>query len=281
MEASMRSCSWRSVQLVVLAVIAAVAPGCPSSNGKKAAPNINGAFPADGATVPVNPMVVFQFDRAMDPAFMIPTYFQFVDNSNNAPVTIQIEFEPIVNQVRIVPTDTLVPTHSYDVFVMGTVQSAAGTAMGSAEGITVTAKSTILFQPISGFPSNVSGYTGTNPGEINLIWDGSVDTPAVGDTNPGPGTETVITSPGPPVTTAPVTPLPWYDIYISTAQNGVSYLDSTGSVMAPFKTVSTTSTTLTGLTPNTVYYIKVVPRDSEGNVFESPLTETAVTSMHN
>jgi hypothetical protein len=263
---------------MALGLAAALIPAC-MSNKTKAAPNITGAFPASGATVPQNPMVVFQFDRAMDPAFMTPAYFAVVDTTGPT-ANFQIEFESAANQARIVVTDILQPGHSYNIFATASIQSAAGTAMGSAEGITVTVSTAqpTLFQPISGFPANVSAYPGAVAGEIDLYWDGSTNFPAAGDNNPGPGTEQVQNTSGPPPFPAPsaVTPLQWYDVYISTTLNGVSYLDATGTILAPFKTVSATSAQLTGLVSGTTYYIKVVPRDAEGNVFEAQLSETVL-----
>jgi hypothetical protein len=263
---------------MALGLAVALTPAC-MSNKAKAAPNITGAFPASGATVPQSPMVVFQFDRAMDPAFMTPAYFAVVDTTGPT-ANFQIEFESAVNQARIVITDILQPAHTYNIFATASIQSAAGTAMGSAEGITVTVSTAqpTLFVPVGNFPLNVSAYPGAVAGEIDLYWDGSTNFPAAGDNNPGPGSEQLQNTSGPPPFPAAttVTPIQWYDIYISTTLNGVSYLDGTGSVLAPVKSVSATSAQLTGLVSGTTYYIKVVPRDAQGNVFEAVLSETVL-----
>ena len=251
----------RVAHVLALGLIAVLTPAC-TSNNKKAAPNISNSSPASGDTVPLCPFIVFEFDRPMDPAFVNAAYFGFADANTNATIPFDVEYEPAINEVRIIPTAPLNKGSVYNVWAQGTIQSAEGTQMGSAEGITVTATTTSqLALPITNF--GFTAVTGTNPGDINLDWTAN------------PGTETFLIG---GVSTVQ-SPIANYDIYVSTTQNGVEYLDTLGNP-APFMTAHTTSTTINLPLHGTVYYIKIVPRDTEGNVYEAKQSDTSATTMH-
>jgi hypothetical protein len=263
MEASMRPCSWRSVHLLILVAVAAVAPGCPSTNKTKAAPNILEAYPTTGTgtpfAVPPYPLIVFQFDRPMDPNFINASYFGFADANTNVPVPFQLEYSSSINEVRIIPTTPLTPTASYNIWALPSIQSAAGTQMGSSEGITVTVKATNVSSAIAGFTPTATTGTVT-PGDIVLDWSGSAVTDVV---------------------SAVATAVPYFDIYLSTDPNGVEYMANNNT--APYLTTGSSTVTLNLPQHNTTYYFKIIPRDSEGNVLEIPLNPPLLSavSLHN
>jgi hypothetical protein len=274
MEASMSSRSWRSVQLIVLVAIAAVAPGCPT-NKQLAAPNIVGSSLADGQNIGRAPLIVFEFDREMDPTTIIASNFGFTLSGTTTPVTFTVEYNPTLFQVRIIPQTLLAlgppatvggpPTaQSYDIWATANVTSSKGTAMGSAEGVTVTVPATALMATSITFPNPAStvGFGAITPTdlsnktEIDVSWA----TNAQEYVNPTPITQISV---------------PHYDVYVTTVQGQYDFLATTAPL---YYTGSGSPIALTGLTSGTQYWIKVVPRDDEGNIYETPDELTATTN---
>jgi len=232
--------SFARVLLLALAVVAV--PAC-KSNKALVAPVLMTSIPMHlDSNVPIIPNIIFKFDRAMDPAFMTQTYTAFFEHNTSVSVGFSVEFLPALDELRILPTSLLTLNKSYDVFVSGQVQSAAGTPMGSNQGITFTTQTTTTTVSQMTFLVPTAG-PGTNPGEVVLGW------------NPG-ATE----SPG------PVT-VPNYDIYVSTVSGGEDLMIAPPVTLQSYTSNSTSGVTLT-LTPATQYWFKIQPRDSSGSILE-------------
>ncbi|HZE96795.1 MAG TPA: Ig-like domain-containing protein [Planctomycetota bacterium] len=234
---------------VVLAAAVLAVPAC-KSNSNLAAPQLIAVLPATGAStgISISPNIIFQFDRAMDNAFVSnPIYFELIPGTAASGIPITVEHLPALNEVRIIPTALLLLNTTYTVVVSGQVQSAAGTPIGSNVGFTFTTQTATTTTSAISFTTPV-GATGANAGEITLTWTAATETPG-------------------PVNVSN------YDIYYSTTLGGED-------LMLPAQKVSASATgdLLTGLTPATLYYIKVQPRDSAGAVLLAPLTEFTATS---
>ena len=233
----MRSRFWSFAHVLLLVAVVFIVPAC-GTNKKLAAPALMTSTPMHlDSNVAIIPNIVFKFDRAMDPAFMTGTYVGFFEHGTNNNVAFTVEFLPALDELRILPTGQLAVSQAYDVFVSGQVKSAAGTPMGSNEGITFTTKtSTTTISQIAFSTPTVANTA--NPGEINLQWSAATE------------------STGTPVN------VPNYDIYVSTAPDSEDLL----IVPPPLLRSSSLTGGLFTLTPLTTYYIKVQPRDSSGSV---------------
>src|SRR5579862_7293194 len=167
-EASMRS-AWRSVPpLVLWGLLIVLGPSCTSGKNSQP-PSILLTTPDSGTgSVPLLPNIIFQFDRGMDPSFMINTYFSIVQSGTTTSISPSVEFLPLLNEVRITPTSLLLPGTTYLVLVSGVVQSSSGVALGADTGITITTKGAgIATGPIS-FTAPTG--PGTTAGTIALSW---------------------------------------------------------------------------------------------------------------
>lgn len=242
---------WLKAALFVALV--SMVPAC-NSNNKKAAPQVVKVLPAPGASSGIAPMpnIIIKFDQAMDPAFVSNSaYYAVIPDGATSSVPITVDYLPALDEVRIIPTSFLTLSKGYTVLVSGAVQSAAGTPLGNNVGLTFTTKGTNNATGLIGF-GPVTQTAGGTSGQIILAWPTATESTAGGTAN--------ITA---------------YDIYLSTTQGGEDLLSP---LVPPQKTSGNlTGDTLTGLTPATVYYIKVQPRDGDGNVFTS-LSELTATS---
>lgn len=246
----MRSRLWTVAQVVLLAAAAAVVPACNASK-KLAPPTLVAIVPPETASADlgVMPNIIVKFDRAMNPTTVTSEgNFALVPDGAVSGVGFSLQHLPALNEVRIIPDSLLLVNKTYTVIVSGLVQSAEGTMMGANIGFqfdtvnTSTVNGTISF----GTPTAVTGAGAS--GTIDLTWPQATESTTGGTVN---------------VNT--------YDIYISTEP------DAEDLMLPPVKTSGALLDTLTGLTPGTLYYIKIQPRDGNGNVF-MPLVEVSATA---
>lgn len=236
--------NWLKAILIVAAAV--IVPAC-NSNSKGVPPVITQVMPT--TTASTIPNIIIEFDKAMDPATAgNVNYYGVYPGTSTTSIAFTVQYLSAVHQVRILPSVVLTGGTTYHVYVAGAVTSADGTAMGS----------TINFPVAVGTPTNTTSFIqwagataaqGTNPGEIDITWasnaQASVNGGAVGD---------IVAN---------------YDVYLSSTSGGQDFF--AGS----FASNLTSPITLTGLTSGLQYYMKVQPRDSEGNVF---LALTEITS---
>ncbi len=253
----LRSC--RVAHVLALGLIAVLTPAC-TSNKKLTPPNIQATIPVmTSGPVPVDrsPLLVFQFDRPMDISTLTTANIMITEVVSGNPVAItSLEYNDALNELRIIPGALLTAGLSYNVFATGNVTSASGTQMGSAEGITVT-----VANPATMFSSIVwtsSGLTATPNATDNTRIDVSWTNDATEFVNPTP-TQVTVTH---------------YDVYVSTVSGGQDWFSNAAPM---FFTLGGTPIPITGLTPNTKYYLKVVPRDDFGNILQGPLEVSATT----
>ncbi len=227
----------RSVlQPALLGLLFVVGPSCSSAK-KTAPPSIFATTPNSGATgVALMPNIIFEFDRAMDPAFMTSTYFSIVQSGTTSSSTPNVEFYPGLNQVRIIPTAMLSPSTTYLVLVSGLVQSSVGTALGSDTGITITTRGAGLATGTISFATPSIG-SGGSTGKISLTWTAATETTT--------GAASTFT----------------YNVWMVAGSEIEDFLN-----VAP-TAGGATGITFSGLNPGQTYYFKVQPIDQDGNVY--------------
>jgi hypothetical protein len=238
---------WFKAALLVAA--AAIIPAC-KANSKLAAPTVVAVRPDTLANTGIGrmPNILVKFDREMDPAFMVNQNFAVIPDGATGSIPITVEFLPVVNTVRIIPNSFLLLNKGYTAAVSGSVKSAAGTPLGSSVGWVFTTVAADNATSLISF-GTVTQTAGGNPGEIILAWPTATESTSGGTVN---------------VTT--------YDVYISTTSGGEDLF-----LPPALSSGGLTGATLTGLTPATPYFIKVQPRDANGNVLTN-LAEMTATS---
>jgi hypothetical protein len=262
MEASMHLRSCRVAHVLALAVIAVLTPACVS-NKKLTPPNIQATLPvmlAGPVSVDRAPLLVFQFDRAMDPSTLTTANILITEvvSGNTFPIS-TLEYNATLNELRIIPGGLLAANTSYNVFATGSVTSSSGTQMGSAEGITITTPNppqmASSFTWTTGTPPLIT-VTPISNTEIDLSWSTSAN-------------EFIN------ITTPTLTPATHYDVYVTTVSGQYDWFSNAAPM---FFTGSGSPVQCTGLSPKTQYFFKVVPRDDFTNIMESPPAEVTGTT---
>ncbi len=231
---------WVKAALLVAAF--AIVPAC-KSNSDLAKPSITAASPTTISGV--IPNIIIQFDRAMDAATAgSANYYAISEGTSTLSLAFTVEFLPVLNEVRLIPSVLLLSGKTYHVFVAGAVKSAAGVPMGNTAQIDFNTSA-----ETAGTATSFISWTGATPsagaaGEIILTWADATGT-TVGNATIGP----IIAN---------------YDIYMSTTDGGEDLLIQPLPAMSP----QLSPKTITGLTTGTTYYFKVQPRDSTGCVFK-------------
>jgi hypothetical protein len=158
-------------------------------------------------------------------------------------VPITVDHLSALNQVRIFPNSPLTPGMTYGVFIGSGLKSTEGRELGTTIFFSFDTTAAVTTTSVISW-AGASGVAGAS-GEIVLTFSSAQESAAN------------ITA--------------FYDIYLSTSSG------SENLMLPPYASPTTSPATITGLTPTTLYFIKVQPRDSAGAVFTG-LTELLVTS---
>jgi len=229
------------LRVALLALAVGVVPAC-SGNSQLNPPAIIASTPAaPGNNVGLMPNILVKFDRAMDQASIndVANWAVVASGAPTGEALSFVEYIPALNEARIVLQNLLAPNTIYTVFISSNVKSAEGRLMGFTDffGFTTTGAGTTTLISWAGV---TSATPGPGAGEITFVW------PAATGSGANIGT---------------------YDVFLATATGAE---DLMVRVAPNFQTISNqTGGTVTGLTPNTQYFIKVQPRDSQGAVFTS------------
>jgi hypothetical protein len=234
-------------KLLMLALAAAVVPACGSGNEKKNPPVLMDARPFfDAAGVPHFPVMILEFDRALDPATVIQNNIDiFLTDVSGAPTvpwgggSISLIYIPGTFQVVIVNNAFFTASTEYAVVVFPGLTSSEGIpiqafATGSIANRFVIGNSGNTTRPTFAVPVQAVGG-----GQGEIFWTASQATEG------GPITAT-------------------YEIYQSSTSGGQDLL-GTNTVVTPFPNFTTT-----GLTPGAQYFFRMIVRDTAGNILLTP-----------
>ena len=238
------------VKAALLVAAAVVVPAC-GANKAKAAPVVTAVLPTTISGI--IPNIMFQFDRAMDPATAgNANFYAILEDPSTTSLGFSIDPSALatLNEVRLIPTSPslLNSGKTYHVFVAGGVTSAQGTPMGSTIHFDFTTSA-----QTNATATSIIGWGGATPsagaaGEIVLTWADAMGS-TVGSGVSGP----IVAH---------------YDIYMSTTDGAEDLmLPPTVAPSLTSPSPTTSPITITGLTTGTKYFFKVQPRDSTGCVF--------------
>jgi hypothetical protein len=206
-------------------------PACKRSDDDDLTPlAVTFTSPINGAgSVPRQPVVTIRFNRALNPATVIPLNFILVD-SLSAIIPAPVSYEACMNEVRLVPSAALDPAATYQVTLMpGITDEQDMRFQGSFFQFIINNSNDVDRPTFSG------ATTAVNPTQttINLAWSAGSDLSG-----------NVV-----------------YDVFLSGTSGCFDFT-------VPFITSvsNPTGTTVTGLTANTTYFFVVRARDPFGNV---------------
>jgi hypothetical protein len=238
-------------KLTLVAIAAAVIPACGSSD-KNRPPLVVDWTPAapNNTAVGRMPNIIVKFDRAMNAATVTNTSnWAVLKSGATGGVTLSsVEYLPALFEARIIPNVLLDAGAVYGIVVGGALTSAEGIPVGGSFVLDTFTTNSVAGSTIS-WGGVTNAGPGANPGEITLVWAKATE-----------GADDVTN----------------YDIFLSTVAGGEDLLVRTGSGFVT--TPNLTGVTLTGLTPGTLYFMKVQPRSGiSGNVLTS-LAEVSTTA---
>ena len=229
------------LRLAMLVLAAAVIPACGSSSSSSTLLAITMTSPVNGGSTPRQPVVYVRFNKALDPATVIPTNVVLLDTLSNI-IPAAVTYVDCRNEIRIVPTAALVAGDLYQITFFPTVTEADGTAYaGSLFYFTVSISADADRPAFAGATSAITPTQTT----IDLTWVAAVDPSASGLV---------------------------YDVFLSETSGCYDFTtpylgDQSSTIGVP----------VTGLTAGTTYFFVVRARDAFGNVDLNELEQTATT----
>ena len=213
-------------RIVLLAIVAAIIPACKGSAADKAPTVVKFSPNTNGA--PRCPIIYVQFNRPLNPA-TVTTANVFLD-SLLVNETITVSYNDALKEIRIVPTTDLAASTDFQITIMPGIESADGFASPGELLFFRTAPGGTANRPTF---AGVDALTAPSPTSIKVDWLVATD----------PDASTVT-----------------YDVFIATESGGEDMTKT------PKDSVGVLTSTITGLTSGTQYFVKVRARNSAGNL---------------